>query len=154
MSLTNIVGNCKSNEMQENVINIRYAKKDDCFWLIEHDKQISEKILKTKIENLEVYVVENNGEMIGWLRYNLFWDNIPFMNMIYFLEEYRRMGIGTKLVKHWENEMKQKGYENVLTSTQSNEEAQHFYRKMGYEEIGGFKFLDDPYEIIFQKIFL
>ena len=64
-----------------------------------------------------------------------------------------KLGTGTKLIKFWENEMKRKGYKIVLTSTQSNEEAQHFYRKMGYKEIGGFKYFNDPYEIIFQKIF-
>ena len=55
------------------------------------------------------------------------------------------------MVHFWENEMKEKGYLNVLTSTLSNEEAQHFYRKMGYKEIGGFNYLDEPLEIIFQK---
>ena len=133
-------------------IVIRYADNSDYSWLIENDKHISEKILKSKIENNEVYVVEINGKLVGWLRYNLFWDNIPFMNMIYFLEEYRNIGIGTKLNNYWEEEMKQKGYNNVLTSTQSNEEAQHFYRKSGYKEIGGFKYFNEPYEIIFQKI--
>jgi GNAT superfamily N-acetyltransferase len=141
-------------KMEEKDINIRYAGKDDYIWLLEHDKHISEKMIKNKIDNMEIYVTENNGKIIGWLRYNLFWDNIPFMNMIYFFFFFRKMGIGTKLIKYWENEMKQKGYENVLTSTQSNEEAQHFYRKMGYREIGGFKYFDDPYEIIFHKIFL
>ena len=87
------------------------------------------------------------------MRYNLFWDSIPFMNIIYILEKYWKMGIGRELVKYWENEMKQNGYKNVLTSTQSNEEAQHFYRKMGYWEIGGFKYLNDPFEIIFLKTF-
>jgi ribosomal protein S18 acetylase RimI-like enzyme len=139
--------------MEETKINIRCANSDDCSWLTEHDKHISGKTLRNKIENMELYVAEDNGKIIGWLRYNLFWDSIPFMNMLYFLEEYRGMGIGTKLVKYWENEMKLKGYKNVLTSTQSNEEAQHFYRKMGYKEIGGFKYFDDPYEILFQKIF-
>jgi ribosomal protein S18 acetylase RimI-like enzyme len=47
--------------------------------------------------------------------------------------------------------MKWKGYKNVMTSTQSDEEAQHFYRKLGYTEIGGFKYLGDPLEIIFYK---
>ena len=75
------------------------------------------------------------------------------MNMIYVLEKYHRMGIGTALIKHWENEMKSLGYKNVMTSTQSLEEAQLFFRKMGYKEIGGFKYLDDPFEIVFQKIF-
>jgi len=137
--------------MQENNINIRYAVSDDFCWLMEHENHIAEKILKNKIANNELYIVESNGKIIGWLRYNLFWDNVPFMNKLCFLEEYRRMGIGTKLVKHWENEMKQKGYKNVLTSTLSNEEAQHFYRKLGYKETGGIKYLDEPFEIIFQK---
>jgi ribosomal protein S18 acetylase RimI-like enzyme len=130
---------------------IRYAENNDYLWLIENDKHISEETIKCKIENNEVYVVEKNGKIIGWLRYNLFWDNIPFMNMIYFIEEYRNKGIGRILNKYWEDDMKQKGYDSILTSTQSNEEAQHFYRKMGYREIGGFTYLDDPLEIIFHK---
>jgi len=130
---------------------IRNAKIADYSWLKEHDKHISEETLKTKIKSKEIYVVEENNELIGWLRYNLFWDNIPFMNLIYFLEEYRRNGFGRKLVNHWENEMKEKGYKNVLTSTLSTEEAQHFYRKMGYTEIGGFKYLDEALEMIFCK---
>jgi len=135
--------------METQEIIMRYAEHKDLLWLNEHDGHISE----NKIENKEVYIVEKNGIIIGWLRYNLFWDSVPFMNMIYFLEEYRKSGIGKKLIKYWEEEMKQKGYNNVLTSTQSNEDAQHFYRKLGYKEIGGFKYFDDPYEIIFQKIF-
>jgi len=135
-------------------INIRYVKNNDYLWLKENDNHISEEILKKKIENNEILVIENYGKIIGWLRYNLFWDNIPFMNMIYFLEEYRKIGLGKKLVEFWENEMKNNGYKNVLTSTQSNEDAQHFYRKLGYIEIGGFKYFNDPYEIMFQKILL
>jgi ribosomal protein S18 acetylase RimI-like enzyme len=130
---------------------IRYAENADYLWLKEHEKHISEEILKTKIEAKEIYVVQENEELIGWLRYNLFWDNVPFMNLLYFLEKYRRGGMGKKLVNYWENEMKERGYKHVLTSTQSNEEAQHFYRKMGYTEIGGLKYLDEAFEIIFYK---
>jgi ribosomal protein S18 acetylase RimI-like enzyme len=71
--------------------------------------------------------------------------------MIYFLEKYRNKGFGKKLVNYWENEMGKKGYSNILTSTLSNEEAQHFYRKIGYKEIGGFNYLEEPLEIIFYK---
>jgi len=131
---------------------IRYANINDHLWLAEHDKHISEMNLKNKIDNNEVYVIGISEKIVGWLRYNLFWDNIPFMNMVCILDEYQKMGIGKMLVKHWEKEMKKNGYNNVLTSTQSNEEAQHFYRKLGYKEIGGFKYLNDPYEIMFQKI--
>ena len=130
---------------------IRYAEFADYPWLKQYDKYILDDILKTKIELKEIYVVQENNELIGWLRYNLFWDNIPFMNMIYLLEDYRYKGIGKRLVHHWETEMKQKGHKNILTSTQSDEDAQHFYRKIGYTEIGGFKYLTEPFEIIFFK---
>jgi ribosomal protein S18 acetylase RimI-like enzyme len=130
---------------------IRYAGNNDYAWLKKYDKHINDEILKMKINLREIYIARENNETIGWLRYNLFWDEIPFMNMLYLLENYRRKGIGKKLVEHWENEMKNKGYKNVLTSTLSNENAQHFYRKIGYTEIGGFKYLEEPYEIIFYK---
>jgi len=130
---------------------IRYAEKMDFTWLKENDVHIFEEILDTKIKLKEIYIVEENNEKIGWLRFSLFWDNIPFMNMIYFINEYRCKGYGRKLVEYWEKEMNQKGHKNVLTSTLSNEEAQHFYRKLGYNEIGGFKLLEEPFEIIFHK---
>ena len=130
---------------------IRYAEKMDFTWLKENYVHIFEEILDTKIKLKEIYIVEENNEKIGWLRFSLFWDNIPFMNMIYFVNEYRGKGYGRKLIEYWEKEMNQKGHKNVLTSTLSNEEAQHFYRKLGYNEIGGFKLLEEPFEIIFHK---
>jgi ribosomal protein S18 acetylase RimI-like enzyme len=132
-------------------MTIRYAEGKDYSWLKNHERHIADGTLENKIKNNEVYVVEEGGVPVGWLRYSLFWDNVPFMNMLYLLEGYRARGIGTKLVKYWESEMKRRGYGEVLTSTQSNEGGQHFYRKNGYTEIGGFKFLDDPFEIIFCK---
>lgn len=39
-------------------------------------------------------------------------------------------------MEHWENEMKLQGYGMLLTSTQVDEEAQHFYRKIGYKDCG------------------
>lgn len=36
----------------------------------------------------------------------------------------------------WENEMKLLGYIAVMTSTNSDEQAQHFYRKLGYKDCG------------------
>ena len=130
---------------------IRYAEITDFLWLKEHETNISNEILENKIESKEIYIVQEETKIIGWLRFNLFWDNIPFMNKIFFLEEYRRKGNGRKLVNYWENKMKKNGYKGVLTSTNSDEEAQHFYRKMGYTEVGGIKYLNEPYELIFYK---
>lgn len=96
--------------------------------------------------------MDENNKIIGWLRYNYFWDNTPFMNMLYIIDNYRNKGIGKELVLFWENEMKKKGYELLMTSTQSNEGAQHFYRKLGYEDSGSLLLPNEPLEIIFIKI--
>ena len=92
-----------------------------------------------------------DDKFVGWLRYNLFWDNTPFMNMLYLLDNKRGKGNGSRLVIFWENEMKQKNYEFVLTSTQSNEEAQFFYRKIGYVDSGALLLPNEPLEIILYK---
>ena len=49
-----------------------------------------------------------------------------------------RQGYGKKLLEYWEKNMKAQGYGMVLTSTQVDEQAQHFYRKLGYKDCGGF----------------
>lgn len=59
------------------------------------------------------------------------------------------------LVEHWEADMKKKGYGMVLTSTQADEEAQHFYRKLGYKDCGGFvptvPGYEQPMELFLEK---
>ncbi|MBD5139581.1 MAG: GNAT family N-acetyltransferase [Ruminococcus sp.] len=87
----------------------------------------------------------------GWLRYGLFWDGIPFMNMLFVLEEYRGNGIGTALVREWERLAAENGYDTVMTSTQANEASQHFYRKMEYRDLGGFTPFGEEFEIIMGK---
>ncbi len=132
-------------------MQIRYAKEADISLLIEHDKHIPKEELGNSIRLRRIYIAEENGSFAGWLRYNLFWDNTPFMNLLYILEEYRGKGLGRQLVTFWENEMVRQGFETVMTSTQSNEYAQHFYFKLEYEAIGGFRLDGDAYEVIFAK---
>ena len=55
-----------------------------------------------------------------------------------FDEKYRGRGLGKQLMEHWESDMKSQGYGMLMTSTQVDEEAQHFYRKLGYKDCGGF----------------
>ena len=74
---------------------------------------------------------------VGVLRYNLFWDNTPFCTLLYVAREFQRRGYGRKLMEHWEQDMRAQGYGMLLTSTQVDEEAQHFYRRLGYRDCGG-----------------
>lgn len=130
---------------------IRYASIADKEMLLSRDCHIKADVLDEAIRNKRVLIMFAGGNFAGWLRWNLFWDEIPFMNMLYFLEEYRGIGFGTQLVNFWENEMTKCGYDKVMTSSQSNEFAQHFYRKLGYQDAGGFFPFCNDFEIIFTK---
>ena len=82
-------------------------------------------------------VLEEDGVPVGLLRYNLFWDNTPFCTMLFVDWPYQRKGYGRLLMEHWERDMKEQGYGMLLTSTQVDEDAQHFYRRLGYRDCGG-----------------
>ena len=73
------------------------------------------------------------------------------MNMLFISEEQRGKGYGRKLVEFWEHEMAEQGYKFVMTSTQSDEEAQFFYRRLGYTDKGALLLPKEPLEIIFYK---
>lgn len=74
------------------------------------------------------------------------------MNMLFILEKYRNKGFGKQLVLNWESKRKEEGANIVLTNTLSNEQAQNFYRKLGYLDIGGFIMPNEALEIILVKI--
>lgn len=81
---------------------------------------------------------------MGWLRFGYLWDAIPFMNLLFVLEPHRGRGLGRGLVLFWEDQMRQRGYGRVMTSTQADEDAQHFYRRLGYADVGRFTLPDAP----------
>ena len=130
---------------------IRIADGRDHPLLGKYDSHIPPERLDECIRNNRIIVCENGGEFVGWLRYGFFWDSVPFMNMLFVLEAFRGKGYGGMLTEKWETVMKQSGFDCVMTSTQANEYSQHFYRKHGYEDTGGFFPTDEPYELILTK---
>lgn len=132
-------------------ITIRTADAADIDLLAALDRHISRCELENIIRLGRVLIIRSDGVFAGWLRYGLFWDNTPFMNMLYIMEEYRGKGLGRTLVTYWEQQMAECGYGEVMTSTASDEYAQHFYNKLGYMTVGGFTPSGDPFELILSK---
>lgn len=132
-------------------MNIRRAEKSDIENLSLYEQHIRKEELESVVSLGRVIVVEESGKFIGWLRWNLFWDNTPFMNMLFILEPYRNCGYGALMTAYWEKQMKAEGYTLVMTSSLSNEIAQHFYRKLNYVDTGALLLPEEPLEIIFVK---
>jgi len=133
-------------------MEIRYAEAGELEMIAEYDTHIAKAEMENAIARKRIILLFIDGKYEGWLRFNLFWDNIPFMNLLFIIsEDQRGKGYGRKLVAFWEHEMAEQGYKFVMTSTQSDEEAQFFYRKLGYTDRGSLILPDEPLEIIFYK---
>ena len=120
------------------MLNIRHVQQEDKDFWYSLDRHLPEQEFDNKVSLQRGYVLLDENTPIGLLRYNLFWDNTPFCTMLFVQESHQGKGYGKMLMEHWERDMKAQGYGMLLTSTQVDEEAQHFYRKLGYKDCGGF----------------
>lgn len=137
------------------MIGIRYVKSEDKEFWYSLDRHLPECEFDNKVSSKRGYILLDSTKPIGLLRYNLFWDSIPFCTMLMIDWKNQRKGYGKRLMEHWENDMRSQGYGMLLTSTQVDEEAQHFYRKLGYKDCGGFIIdipgFEQPMEMFFIK---
>ena len=152
MSDQNIDARCIA-EKEVNKMNIRYIQEDDKKFWYTLDKHLPETEFMNKVRDKRGYVLLEGDIPIGLLRYNLFWDNTPLCTMLFVDRNYQGKGYGKKLMEYWEDDMKSQGYKILLTSTQVDENAQHFYRKLGYKDCGGFV-LDLPEDSQPMELFL
>lgn len=137
--------------MPSKQILVRLATDSDLDFLHSIDHHLSLEGLKQKIASEEILICQYESNLAGCLRWGYFWDEIPFLNLIYIKEEYRSIGLGQLGMEYWHNLMKTKNYQFVLTSTLSNEPAQNFYRKLGYIDTGVLLLPEETAEIIFRK---
>lgn len=109
------------------------------FQAIRHyDSHIPSPRLADCIGSNRVYVLKDSGKIIGVLRYSLFWQTIPFLDLLYLDERCRGQGHGRSMMAHWEARMAEAGYSYVMLSTQEDETSKYFYEKLGYQPIGFF----------------
>jgi ribosomal protein S18 acetylase RimI-like enzyme len=132
-------------------MRIAFAESEDLDYLAGEDHHVPRGVIEQKIERREILMLHHDGQRAGLLRWGYFWDEIPFMNLLWVQEELRGIGFGTRLVAFWEDEMRKAGYAEVMTSTLSSERAQHLYRRLGYEDCGCLLLRDEPLEIILSK---
>ena len=138
------------------MFQIRYVSEADKPFWFSLDKYLSEGEFSLKVRDKRGYIICNGDKPIGIMRYNLFWDNTPFLTLIRIEDSCQGKGFGKQAMFYWEDEMRGLGYKMVMTSTQADEQAQHFYRKLGYIDRGCLILdntpFEQPQEIIMIKI--
>ena len=119
-------------------MTIRTAVPADLDGIRNYDRHIPAARLEDCIRRRQVDVLEDNGKILGVLRWNLFWQSLPFLDLIYLDDSLRGQGWGTKMMARWEETMAKQGFRHVLLSTQEDESAKFFYEKLGYRLCGDF----------------
>ena len=132
-------------------MHIAFAGQEDLGYLIAEDLHLSPDVLEQKVRRREILLLWHENRRAGALRYGYFWEEIPFMNLLWVKEGLRDRGLGTGLISFWEEQMRESGHEMVMTSSLSNERAQHLYRRLGYRDCGALLLPDEPLEILFSK---
>ena len=130
---------------------VRKANAGDTNTILTRDRHISREELQALIARGRLYLEEQDGKLVGWMRYSLFWDNTPFLNMLVVLPEFRAQGVGRRLMEAWHRDMTQDGYKLVLTSTVMSESAHGFFRLLGYAECGILTLPGEPRELVLCK---
>ncbi len=118
------------------MFGIRYVEEMDKEFWFTLDRHLKESEFYKKVADKRGYIILEDDKPIGVFRFNLFWDNTPFLNLIHMYDSYSNKGYGRRTMEFWEAEMMKEGYKMVMTSTQVDESAQHFYRKLGYKDCG------------------
>ena len=65
------------------MLEIRYVQLEDKEFWYSLDRHLSEQEFNNKISDKRGYVLLDDNNPIGLLRYNLFWDNTPFCTMLF-----------------------------------------------------------------------
>ena len=130
------------------------TEEDRAFWM-GLDPHLDEAEFAGKVRDGRGYVLTADGTPAGILRWSLFWDSIPFCNMLYIRKGERGRGFGRALMAFWEKDLRKRGYRLAMTSTQSDEDGQRFYRRLGYQDCGlltlPFPGFEQPAELILAK---
>ena len=133
---------------------IRYMTSEDRAFVKTLRDHATDEQFALRMQARNGYVLEEGGIPIGIMHHCIFWDSLPLMNLIHITEDHRRKGYDANAMRFWEEDMRRRGYKMVMISTQADEEAQHFYRKLGYIDCGALVLDGQPTELFIKKAFI
>lgn len=134
-------------------MDVATANRADLEWLLRHDMDDRAHVLR-HIDAGNYIVARDHGELIGFLRFSMFWGKIPYMEIIRILPAHRRTGIGTALFLKWEKDMLGRGLHLLMTSSEADEiEPQIWHRRNGFTEAGSIQLpgIQSAREVFFVK---
>lgn len=93
--------------------------------------------VKSRIDDGKVFVAETtDGNVAGFLIYNIWWGNCPFIELIKIKELYQRQGVGLELLNTAKQELKSMGFKTLISSTEvKNPLGLGFHDKANFKKL-------------------
>ena len=131
-----------------------FASEEDVDYLANNDHLSREKV-EGKLKRKEYIIVKQGNEYMGFLRFSLFWSEIPYIDVISVEDEHQRKGVGKSMVELLEDFAVKNGQKIIMSSSEQEEpEPQKWHKKIGFHEAGiinDFSPIQDVPEVIFIK---
>lgn len=146
------IRNCRYSDI-ESICNIMLST--DPFKRLGYTRDMCIDAVIAGLEEGWIKVAEVDGEVVGFIIYRVF-DGFPlggYIRAIAVKEEFRGLGIGSKLMNVAENDIFKYRRNVFLLVSSFNKYARRFYEKRGYEYVGEIKdaILPGESEIILRK---
>ena len=115
---------------------IRDAREADFDFLRGFSPGPTDERLLAQIRDGRLRIIELTEGPVGFIKFYVLWEILPFMEVIIIREDSRGRGIGRQAVRAWEEEMARRAFPRTVVSTQT---AQGFWRRVGYRECGSLR---------------
>ena len=116
---------------------MRFATAADADWCHSLDGLISGELVRRKIAQQEVVVIEGEHGPVAYLRLGFLWSTLPQIELIWVETQHRKKGLGRALLEFVEQSLREKGHKILLSSSQADEPAsQAWHRAVGFRECG------------------
>ena len=98
----------------------------------------SDQLFPDAIAGGKVAVAEaEGGAVVGYVRWECFWDMIPLCLTVCVQPQHQRRGIGRRLYEHIEDGLRRAGHTFWLSSTEeTNDISKRFHEALGFRRIG------------------
>jgi len=130
---------------------IRAARASDFTFLRGFSTDPTDRQLEAQIQDGRLRIIESTEGQVGFIKFYVLWEILPFIEVIIVREECRRCGIGRRAVRAWEVEMAARSLSRAIVSTKANETAQEFWRRIGYRDCGSLALPGRPIELFMYR---
>ena len=130
---------------------LRTAQDTDLAFLRDFSSESCDEHLRAQIRDGRLRIIESSEGSVGFIKFYVLWEVLPFIEVVIIRNDCRGRGIGRAAIRAWEEEMSARSFKRAVISTQADETAQYFWRRVGYQECGSLALPGRPVELFMYR---